>query len=87
VVIVNEEGYNLVADADQQPIPKRGNDYDFEKLGTELKKMKEAHPDKNDIIIASEDAIRYEILIRTMDTALGARFPDVSLQDAGGAGI
>src|SRR5438045_2743577 len=46
VVVVNAEGYNLVADADQQPIPKKGSDYDFEKLGTELKKMKDAHPDK-----------------------------------------
>ena len=87
VVLVNADGYNLVADQDQQPIPKRGDQYDVEKLGAELKKMKESHPDKNDIQVASEDAIKFEVLVRTMDTGLTARFPDISLIDSGGAGI
>lgn len=87
VIVVNEEGFNLVADADQQPLLKKGTDYDYEKLGTELKKMKDAHPDKNDVQVASEDQIKFEVLVRTMDTVLTARFPDISLIDAGGAGI
>jgi len=87
VVLVNADGYNLVADQDQQPIPKRGDQYDVEKLGAELKKMKESHPDKNDIQVASEDAIKFETLVKTMDVALTARFMDISLIDAGGAGI
>jgi len=87
VVVVNTEGYNLVADQDQQPIPKKGDQYDIEKLGSELKKIKDTHPDKNDVQIASEDTIKFEVLVRTMDAALTARFPDVSLIDAGGAGI
>ena len=87
VVVVNEEGFNLVADADQQPLPKKGTEYDFERLGAELKKMKDSHPDKNDIQVASEDGIKFDTLVRTMDTALTARFPDISLIDAGGTGI
>ena len=87
VVVVNDEGFNVVADQDQQPIPKKGTEYDFEKLGTELKKLKDAHPDKGDVQVASEDQIKFEVLVRTMDTALTARFPDISLIDAGGSGI
>ena len=87
VVLVNDSGFNLVADQDQQPIPKKGDQYDLEKLGTELKKLKDSHPDKNDVQVASEDAIKFETLVKTMDTALTARFPDISLIDAGGAGI
>jgi biopolymer transport protein TolR len=87
VVVVNGEGYNLVAGDDQQPIPKRGDQYDLEKLGNELKKFKDAHPDKTDIQVASEDTIKFEVLVKTMDIALTARFPDISLIDAGGAGI
>ena len=87
VVVVNGEGYNLVAGDDQQPIPKRGDAYDYEKLATELKKFKDTHPDKTDIQVASEDAIKFEVLVRTMDTGLTARFPDISLIDSGGAGI
>ena len=87
VVVVNSEGFNVVADQDQQPIPKKGTEYDYEKLGTELNKLKDSHPDKTDIQIASEDQIKFEVLVRTMDTALTARYPDLSLIDAGGAGI
>ena len=87
VVIVNGEGYNLVADQDQQPIPKKGDQYDYEKLAGELKKLKDSHPDKNDVQVASEDTIKFDVLVRTMDVALTARFPDISLIDAGGAGI
>jgi biopolymer transport protein ExbD len=87
IVLVNGEGFNLVADQDQQPIPKKGEAYDFEKLSDELKKIKDGHPDKTDIQVASEDTIKFETLVRTMDAAMTARFPDVSLIDAGGAGI
>jgi biopolymer transport protein ExbD len=87
IVLVNGEGFNLVADQDQQPIPKKGDNYDFEKLGDELKKIKDGHPDKTDIQVASEDTIKFDTLIRTMDAAMTARFPDVSLIDSGGAGI
>src|SRR3954464_9975978 len=36
VVVVNEDGFNLVANTDQQPIPKKGTEYDYAKLGEEL---------------------------------------------------
>lgn len=87
VVLVNDSGFNLVADQDQQPIPKKGDQYDFEKLGDELKKIKDTHADKTDIQVASDDSIKFDTLVRTMDTALSARFPDISLIDSGGAGI
>jgi len=88
VVLVNQEGFNLVVGQDQTPIPKKGSgDYDFEKLAAELKKAKEAHPDKNDAQVASEDTIKFETLVEAMDTALQQRFPDISLIDSGAAGI
>jgi biopolymer transport protein TolR len=87
VVVVNQDGYNLVVGQDQTPIPKKGDQYDVEKLGGELKKVKDAHPDKNDVKVASEDQIKFDTLVRTMDTVLTARFPDISLIDTGAAGI
>lgn len=86
-VVVNQEGFNLVVGQDQTPIPRKGTDYDFEKLAVELKKAKDTHPDKNDVQVASEDQIKFDTLIRTMDTLITARFPDVSLVDTGAAGI
>ena len=87
VVVVNQEGFNLVVGQDQTPIPKRGDQYDFGKLGEELKKAKDAHPEKNDVKVASEDQIKFDTLIKTMDAALSSRFPDISLVDTGAAGI
>jgi len=87
VVVVSQEQFNLVVGQDQTPIPKKGTDYDFEKLAAELKKAKDAHPDKNDVQVASEDQVVFDTLIRTMDAVLTARFPDVSLIDTGAAGI
>jgi hypothetical protein len=37
--------------------------------------------------VASEDTIKFDVLIRAMDTAIQARFPDISLIDSGAAGI
>jgi biopolymer transport protein TolR len=87
VVVVNQEGFNLVVNQDQTPIPRKGESYDFDRLSTELKKIKDAHPDTNDLKVASEDQIKFETLVRTMDTALTSRFPDISLIDTGAAGI
>ena len=87
VIVVNQEGFNLVVGQDQAPIPKRGEQYDFAKLGEELKKVKETHPDKNDLKVASEDQIKFDVLVKTMDAALSSRFPDISLVDTGAAGI
>jgi biopolymer transport protein TolR len=87
VVLVNQEGFNLVVGPDQTPIPKKGADYDFERLAAELKKAKDGHPDKNDAQVASEDTVKFETLVKAMDTAIQARFPDISLIDSGAAGI
>ncbi len=87
VVVVNQEGFNLVVDQDQTPLPKKGEAYDFERLSTELKKVKDAHPDKNDLQVACEDQVKFDTIIQTMDTVLTSRFPDVSLIDTGAAGI
>jgi biopolymer transport protein TolR len=87
VVVVSQEQFNLVVGQDQTPIPKKGTEYDYEKLAAELKKAKDTHPDKNDVQVASEDQVVFETLIRTMDAVLTARFPDISLIDTGAAGI
>jgi len=86
-VVVNDTGFNLVVGQDQTPIPKTGESYDYTRLATELKKVKDQHPEKNDMKVASEDQIKFDTLIKTMDVALAARFPDLALVDTGGAGI
>jgi biopolymer transport protein ExbD len=88
VVLVDDTGFKLSTGAGElQPIAKKADKYDFEKLREELKTIKRSHPDKNDIHVASEDTIKYEHLVHTMDTCLDAQFQDISLTDVGAAAL
>jgi biopolymer transport protein ExbD len=87
VVLVGDGGFNLVVDDRRERFPRRGEGYDYAALATALGKVKAALPDKKDALIASEDAIRFEVLAGTMDAVLEAGFPAVSLVDAKGAGL
>ncbi len=87
VVLVNDLGYNVVTNDGETKVDKRGDQYDTEGLSTQLRKLKEAHPDKNDVQVASEDQVKFETLVGAMDTALSAGFPDISLIDSGAAGL
>src|SRR5437016_854025 len=87
VVVVDESGYRISAGADIVPVPKKGSDYDFPTLGQKLADIKKDHQDKTDITIASDDKVKYENLVKTMDQALSAGFHDVSLVDTGAAAL
>jgi biopolymer transport protein TolR len=82
-IVVSNDGFAVVVDQDQQPIPQAHGDYDYVALTKELKKLKESHPDKTDLQVLSEDSIKFEILVKTMDAAMTSGFPDLSLLDAG----
>jgi biopolymer transport protein TolR len=83
-VVVSAEGLNLVVGDERQIFPRRLGVYDFAALTTALERVKRAHPDKDDALVASEDRIQYETLVGAMDAVLSAGFPAVSLVEAGG---
>lgn len=81
-VLVGADGFNLIVKDDQKPIPKRGETLDFARLAEELAAVKQAHPDVTDLQILSEDGIIFDTLVKTMDVAMSAGFPALSLLDA-----
>lgn len=82
-VAVHEGGFNLIVGQAQKPIPLReGGALDYGRLEAELRALKALHPDKTDVQIISTDPIVFDTLVRTMDTAMSAGFPGVSLLDA-----
>jgi biopolymer transport protein ExbD len=85
-VLVSADNFNVVVNDDQKPIPKRGAAYDYARLVDELKAVKRAHPDKDDLQVLSEDGIVFDTLVKTMDAAMAAGFPSLSLLDARGGG-
>ena len=62
------------------------DEYDYPKLDEILKKAKTDYPEKNDLAIKADDAVIYDRIIRTMDIALTAHFPDIALSDKGQGG-
>jgi len=83
---IDKDGYTFAkSTGESTPIPMKGDDYDFGKLGEVLSKAKADHPDKGDITIKSDDAVIYSKIISTMDVSVGAGFKDVGLQDKGQA--
>ena len=65
----------------------KGDEYDYVKLADILKDAKTAYPDKNDIMVKSDDDVIYNKIIRTMDIVLSNKFPDVSLGRQGSGDV
>jgi hypothetical protein len=83
-VLVGADGFNVIVKDDQKPIVKRGETLEYARLGEALKAVKQAHPDVTDLQILSEDGIIFDTLVKTMDVAMSAGFPALSLLDARG---
>jgi biopolymer transport protein TolR len=85
-LFINKDGYTFAkSTGESTDIPKKGEEYDYAKLADTLKDTKTAYPDKNDIMVKSDDDVMYNNIIRTMDVVLSNKFPDVSLGDKGAA--
>jgi biopolymer transport protein ExbD len=52
------------------------------RLTDELKRLKGDQPEQNAITLATEDAVRYDDLVRVIDTCIGNQFPSVSVSPA-----
>jgi len=87
VVMVGAEGFNLVVDEEHQSLPRTGAGHDFGALKSALEKLKAALPDREDLLVSSEDGVAFDTLVGTMDTALAAGFPALSLVDSASAGL
>lgn len=62
------------------------DEYDYVKLGEVLTKAKNDYPEKNDIAVKADDVVVYDKIIKTIDVALTAKFPDIALSDKGAGG-
>jgi biopolymer transport protein ExbD len=86
-LFIDKDGFTFAkSTGESTPIPMKGEEYDFVKLGEILKEAKTAYPDKNDITIKSDDSVLYDKVVQTMDLVLSAKFPEIALADKGAGG-
>jgi biopolymer transport protein ExbD len=83
-VLVHQDGFSVMVNQDQRPLPRKNGELDYAALTDELKRLKKSFPDKIDVQVLSADAINFDSLIKTMDAAMTSGFPDISLLDAAG---
>jgi biopolymer transport protein ExbD len=85
LVLVDPAGFNLVVGEEARPIARSAGRYDFAGLGAALARVKQALPDRLDLQLASDDAVDFDTLVRTMDAALAAGFPQIAVIEAAAA--
>ena len=86
ILQVRNSGYVLGSSAGESiDIKKRAvadqKEFDIEELATKLGQWKQAWDDRDDMIVAPEDGVRYEDVIRAMDVASAAGFINLSMAD------
>jgi biopolymer transport protein ExbD len=85
-LLITEKELKLsVGGAQLDPIPITRDDkqrVDVAKLVDKLKELKTQQPEQNAITVSTEDAVKYEDLVRVIDTCIGGQFPSVSVSPA-----
>ncbi|MCC7538965.1 MAG: biopolymer transporter ExbD [Deltaproteobacteria bacterium] len=79
---VRGAGYTLADTAGTRfEVDKVNGQYDLEGLRTKLRERRRQEPNRRDIIVAPEDGVTYNDVIRTMDLTVGEGYEDVSVSD------
>ena len=77
---IGPDGFQLKSKGMNFPkIPLKDGKYDFETLAKQLKQIKQKYEASEDVIIAPDSQIRYEIIVHVMDTCRESGFPNISI--------
>jgi len=87
-VLLTEKELKLTVGANQfDPIPLTRNDkgsLELQKFIDRLKEVKTQLPDKSNLTLNTEDGVKYEDLVKVIDTCIGQQFPSVAVSPAAG---
>jgi biopolymer transport protein ExbD len=77
---IRSDGFELKSPTFKFPvIPKNGEQYDFEQLKASLRQIKQRFPDSEDVVIAPEDGIKYDVVVKVMDRCRESGFFNLSI--------
>jgi len=82
-VRVASQGYVVTLNGSNYTIPKKDVNYNEEELLSYLQQVKTRYPEKTDAMIAVDDVLPYEELIRGMDILMLSGFPEISISTGG----
>ncbi|MDZ7344796.1 MAG: biopolymer transporter ExbD [candidate division KSB1 bacterium] len=77
---IKANGFELKSPTFNFPlIPKTGEQYNYEQLQANLKQIKERFPNSEDVVVAPEDEIKYDVVVKVMDRCRESGFPNISI--------
>jgi biopolymer transport protein TolR len=82
LVLVTDRGVKIQEEASQEGLkefPAQGEGYDFAGVTTELKRYKDARPERQEVKIQSEDGVKYVNLAKIIDIATGLELKVLTL--------
>lgn len=80
ILAINEDGFELKTEGMTIPfIEAREDTFDFQTLVARLREVKERHADTENIIIAPQASIKYDIIIKVMDRCRENGFSNISI--------
>jgi biopolymer transport protein TolR len=73
LILVTDRSVKIQEEAnpDTKEFPSTGDGYDFNGVQVELKRLKEARPDRTEVKIQSEDGVKYVDLVKIIDLSTG----------------
>jgi biopolymer transport protein ExbD len=82
-VEVKAAGYVLTVGKQMISLPQQAGEFDDAGLVAQLQRVKQLYPDKVDAVVAVDDALPYNQLIKAMDNLLVAGFSAISVATGG----
>ena len=81
ILKITESGFELKTEGDKAftTIARRQEGFDYNGLVEQLSGVKDLHPETEDIILAPESRIKYETLIKVMDSCRENGFLNISI--------
>ncbi|MFQ5603223.1 MAG: ExbD/TolR family protein [bacterium] len=80
ILAIKEQGFELKSQGVKFSfINKKEQKFDFQTLVEKLRAVKKRHKETEDIIIAPQEAIKYDTIIKVMDRCRENGFPNISI--------
>jgi biopolymer transport protein ExbD len=80
LLAIRSEGFELKSPGFEFGlIPKVNNEFDWPKLVSSLRQIREKYPDSHDVVVAPADNVKYEIVVKVMDRCRENGFANISI--------
>lgn len=80
VLSISDEGFQIrTSEQDYPKILKKSGEFDFDGLSVRLSDLKKRYPKLSDVVISPDSKIKYQIIVRVLDSCREVGFPNFSI--------